>query len=78
MNGEMIAPKALRPLVNTPGVREASPAIRATVLLSSTAPNPASDSSAIAVATSPTPMMRSCTISWWRTAKPITDIPPIE
>ena len=78
MNGEMIAPSARRPLVNTPGVRLAIPATRATALLSSTAPSPDSDNSAIAVDTRPTPSTRSRTISGCRTAYPITVMPPIE
>ncbi len=78
MNGEMIAPSARRALVNTPGVRLAIPATRARALLSSTAPSPDSDSSAIAVATSPTPRTRSRTVSGWRTAYPMTVMPPIE
>ena len=68
MNGEMIAPRALRLLVNTAGVRPARPTNLLTALLSSTAPRPDSDSSAIAVATSPTPSTRSRTASSWRTA----------
>ena len=68
MNGEMIAPSALRPLVNTPGERLISAATRAIALLSSTEPNPDSDSSAMAVATNPTPITRSRTASGCRAA----------